>query len=546
MFELSAWDTLIYTLLVLALMLLLSKLLAETPPAVRIRDSKHGHRWSQGASSDSVLLPLHCNGCETFLLTSGGQAVCVVCGVAACTNTKCIRTVDRKVTCKSVSRAKSLEEAKQKVEQAEGKNNHRWIQGNLPLDAVCNVCEETAGDGPGLRDLRCVWCQRKVHKGCQEQIDELCDYGPHKNLIVPPERVVAGKRGRRNQVVSHLLLPEKSSSFHPLIVVGNNKSGNSDGAAVLSAFRRQLNPAQVVDLADNKMEEALEWCVLAGSVRCYVLVCGGDGTIGWVLNTVDKLKLANPPAIAIFPLGTGNDLARTLGYGSGSDSSEDIGVVMDKIDRSEIVPLDRWKVEVIPRRHLRIRLPTSTILMNNYLSVGVDALVTYNFHKARESPFYVMSSRIINKLIYFSYGTKDVLERQCQTLNKKLELSMDGKKIELPEIESVVILNIPYWGAGVRPWDLGVGHKDFNFTPSYSDQKLEVFCVYSSFHIAQMQVGLSEPHRVGQAKEVKIKLYDSVPMQIDGEPWEQHPAEISLKHHSQVPVLKPPDRKSVV
>ena len=37
-------------------------------------------------------------------------------------------------------------------------------------------------------------------------------------------------------------------------------------------------------------------------------------------------------------------------------------------------------------------------------------------------------------LIYFSYGTKDVLERQCQNLNNKLEVFMDGKKIELPEI----------------------------------------------------------------------------------------------------------------
>jgi hypothetical protein len=43
--------------------------------------------------------------------------------------------------------------------------------------------------------------------------------------------------------------------------------------------------------------------------------------------------------------------------------------------------MDRWRVEVCPRRHLRIRLPRTTILMNNYLSIGVDALVTYNFHK---------------------------------------------------------------------------------------------------------------------------------------------------------------------
>ena len=64
-----------------------------------------------------------------------------------------------------------------------------------------------------------------------------------------------------------------------------------------------------------------------------------------------------------------------------------------------------------------------------------------------------------------------------------------------------------------------------------------MFCVFSSFHIAQMQVGLGEPHRVGQAREVRLVLGDSVPMQIDGEPWEQHPAEITLTHHNQVSMV---------
>ncbi len=64
---------------------------------------------------------------------------------------------------------------------------------------------------------------------------------------------------------------------------------------------------------------------------------------------------------------------------------------------------------------------------------------------------------------------------------------MDGVKVDLPNIESVVVLNIPCWGAGVKPWTLGSGHSKFPKS-SYNDEKLEVFCVFSSFHIAQMQV----------------------------------------------------------
>ena len=90
---------------------------------------------------------------------------------------------------------------------------------------------------------------------------------------------------------------------------------------------------------------------------------------------------------------------------------------------------------------------------------------------------------------YYSYGTKDVLERECKNLDQILELVLDDQKIELPNVESVVILNIPCWGAGVRPWTLGQDHKNFP-KPAINDGCLEVFCIYSSFHIAQMQVSI--------------------------------------------------------
>ncbi len=55
-----------------------------------------------------------------------------------------------------------------------------------------------------------------------------------------------------------------------------------------------------------------------------------------------------------------------------------------------------------------------TLFMQNYVSVGVDALVTYNFHRAREERRMPFSGRIFNKILFFVYGTKDVLERECK------------------------------------------------------------------------------------------------------------------------------------
>jgi hypothetical protein len=134
MWDLSAWDTLAYTLLVLAVMFLLSKLLAEPAPAVRIRDNRNGHRWIYtGRSTQLINFPLHCNACETFLLTATGQC-CSVCGAASCASAKCIRTVDRKTQCKAVSRARTVEEAELK---AAAPARHRWLAGNLPLEVRC-------------------------------------------------------------------------------------------------------------------------------------------------------------------------------------------------------------------------------------------------------------------------------------------------------------------------------------------------------------------------------------------------------------------------
>lgn len=60
-------------------------------------------------------------------------------------------------------------------------------------------------------------------------------------------------------------------------------------------------------------------------------------------------------------------------------------------------------------------------------------------------------------MLYLLFGTQQVLDRECHGLEKRLELYLDGKKIDLPEVESIVVLNIPCWGAGVKLWQLGSG-----------------------------------------------------------------------------------------
>lgn len=71
----------------------------------------------------------------------------------------------------------------------------------------------------------------------------------------------------------------------------NKKSGNNEGAIILSAFRRLLNPTQVIDLSERDPVAALEWCRLLGDTQYKIVVAGGDGTVAWLLDAIHKLHL---------------------------------------------------------------------------------------------------------------------------------------------------------------------------------------------------------------------------------------------------------------
>jgi len=54
--------------------------------------------------------------------------------------------------------------------------------------------------------------------------------------------------------------------------------------------------------------------------------------------------------------------------------------------------------------------------------------------------------------MYFIYGSRDVLEAECKNLHERIELELDGRKIDLPQLEGIVILNINSWCGGCQIW----------------------------------------------------------------------------------------------
>ena len=46
----------------------------------------------------------------------------------------------------------------------------------------------------------------------------------------------------------------------------------------------------MIDLSEISPDVALQFCSLLPDVQFRILICGGDGTIGWVLNAIEALK----------------------------------------------------------------------------------------------------------------------------------------------------------------------------------------------------------------------------------------------------------------
>ncbi|NXL65605.1 DGKD kinase, partial [Chordeiles acutipennis] len=213
---------------------------------------------------------------------------------------------------------------------------HQWLEGNLPVSARCAVCDRTCGSVRRLQDWRCLWCKAIVHGTCKELFGKRCPLGQYKVSIIPPTAL--------NSIDSDgfwkATCPSTCSS--PLLAFVNSKSGDNQGVKFLRKFKQFLNPAQVFDLMNGGPHLGLRLFQKFSTFR--ILVCGGDGSVGWVLSEIDALGLHKQCQLGVLPLGTGNDLARVLGWGSLCDDDTQLLQILEKLERATTKMLDRWSV----------------------------------------------------------------------------------------------------------------------------------------------------------------------------------------------------------
>jgi len=324
---------------------------------------------------------------------------------------------------------------------------------------------------------------------------------------------------------------------HPLgdlVVFVNGKSGGQQGKTLIEKIKQLVPEHQIYDVGNGGPEPGLNtWRGKGKPFR--VLVCGGDGSIGWVLGTLDKLefKEAEWPPMAILPLGTGNDVSRTLEWGPGYEN-ESLSPILEQVDSGELIRMDRWFCDMKPFSCEDTGAPKN-LIMNAYFGMGVDAEVALMFHEMREANPSMFKNRTTNKGIYTTLGVKAMVKGH-DSLNQILNVELDGQPFQLPKkLQGFLVLNLPSWGGGKDPW--GTTKKGKFRDPCIDDRKVEVVGFSGVMHMGLIQSGMGKGKRLAQASTVKIINTKAIPVQVDGEPWLMPPTETVITHHGQASML---------
>ena len=265
---------------------------------------------------------------------------------------------------------------------------------------------------------------------------------------------------------------------HTILVLINPLSGNTtDGQRILSEFQSLL-PNHTYDISANPSQDILSSYVHTEHLR--IIVGGGDGTVGSILDQVRRTPFLHRPHIATLPLGTGNELSRVLKWGKLFESS--VFEFLRQVDESQPIFLDQWEISDNTSSQLSIERLSSSLsasipsedgsilldgevshemlypparVMNCFMSFGVDAQITASFTRVRESHPSLCKNRTVNKIWYTVFGVTSFFT--SHSIARLISVMLDDEReVEIPSgVEGVVLLNIPSTADGTNPWNRG-------------------------------------------------------------------------------------------
>ncbi|POI35333.1 hypothetical protein CIB84_000915 [Bambusicola thoracicus] len=265
---------------------------------------------------------------------------------------------------------------------------HQWLEGNLPVSAKCAVCDKTCGSVLRLQDWKCLWC-----KAMNIQVN--CKYGAialHVQSMPAPFSIDAGCWEFGPNLLGDggfwkATCPPSCAS--PLLVFVNSKSGDNQGVKFLRRFKQSLNPAQVFDLMNGGPHLGLR-----------------------LFQKFDNFRILCQ--LGVLPLGTGNDLARVLGWGGSCDDDTQLPQILEKLERASTKMLDRWSI-----MSYELKLPAKPSIPS----------VTVEEESEECQDFVAKIGKTYEKPVE-NADEADAMAIKCSELNEKLDLLLQALHTE--------------------------------------------------------------------------------------------------------------------
>ena len=166
------------------------------------------------------------------------------------------------------------------------------------------------------------------------------------------------------------------------------------------------------------------------SVRAFItkgdtiIIAGGDGTVNLVINALKTCQLTSSITLAIYPLGTGNDLARSLKMPKNRSPS----AFMASLAQAHPTELPLFEM--------------NGHYFTNYVSIGFDALVNHSVQQHRRQ--YKRKPRLFTYLLYVYFACRHITHK----IPPSVSVSLDNHAFSISGINTLIFSNIPSYAGG--------------------------------------------------------------------------------------------------
>ncbi|XP_042453870.1 diacylglycerol kinase 3-like isoform X3 [Zingiber officinale] len=258
----------------------------------------------------------------------------------------------------------------------------------------------------------------------------------------------------------------------PLVVFVDCKGGGDLGHEIKFNLQKLISEDQVFDI--SVMEPFLQYGLTCLrhmddpnkkppiSEKLRIMIAGGDGEVGKILRTLGKkFSTQKVPPIGIIPLGTGNDLSKSFGWGGSLPSAWLLAVErsLPQAAFNRVEQLDR--VWTCKQNCLLIYLKMEEFSTN---TSALEWMLKLNM----TSTIGQKASHPLHRVQYQIKELENIL-----TLHVKKVHRDNWEEVIIPSsIRAITFLNIHNYGGGAYPW----GH----LKPEYLEEVDQLFHSNSS------------------------------------------------------------------